>query len=56
MLTDELLPVLVATVLMVIAFSITWAVQLRTQNAGIVDAAFPEIATLLQRVHVEQLL
>ncbi len=25
-------------------------------DAGIVDAAFPEIATLLQRVHVEQLL
>lgn len=41
MLTDELLPVLVATVLMVIAFSITWAVQLRTQNAGIVDAVWP---------------
>lgn len=35
------LPVLIAALLMVIAFSITWLVQLRTKNAGIVDAVWP---------------
>lgn len=35
------LPVLIAALLMVIAFSITWLVQLRTKNAGIVDAIWP---------------